>query len=142
MFANKQQGMYKMKKRDTADIKHIKALVYLLNANGDTKNGSVNPLNNNGAMLRIIAVCNAILNDKKTWVASDADTPYLVDVYNPEVLCFQVEKSHSLIINGVRFLPHDYSMNIKLPTGQIVNPSECLSNLLNRVKLKNEEQRE
>ena len=142
MFANKQQGMYKMKKRDTADIKHIKALVYLLNANGDTKKGGVNPLNNNGAILRIIAVCNAILNDKSTWVASDIDTPYLVDVYNPEVLCFQVEKSHSLIINGVRFLPRDYATDIKLPTGQIVNPSECLSNLLNRVKEKNEEQRE
>lgn len=129
------------RKTSTADIKHTRALTYLLDANGDNKNGFVNPLNNNGAMLRIIAVCNNILNDKSTWVTSDTDTPCLFDVYNPEVLCFQVDGGQSLIVNGATFWPHDYSTDIKLPANQIVNPSKCLTDLFYAVKEKAGKQR-
>ena len=130
-----------MKKCVRADDKHTNALKYLLGVNGHSNADFVNPLNNNGAMLHIIAVCNSILDDKSTWVANDKDTPYLVDVYNPEVLCFQVENSHSLIVNGLTFLPRDYLTDIKLPTGKTVNPSECLNKLLIKVKEKNEYQK-
>jgi len=133
--------MTEKKTRNTADVKHTRALTYLVNANRGTSDVSVYPLNNNGAMLRIIATCNAILNDDSTWVASDIDTPDLVDVYNPQVLCFQVDHARSLIVNGAIFYPRDYSVNIKLPTGETVNPSTCLTDLLSAVKARSDNQR-